>query len=88
MWGQSTPGARSEVRAGCGEPGSLQAAHLKDLCSCPELVAVIPVVEKVNGLAHVVPGILDLKTVPALWLVGWDPAGRCARFTTAMVSQF
>lgn len=39
----------------------LQAAHLEDLCSCPELVAFIPVGEEVNGLAYVVPGILDLK---------------------------
>lgn len=52
-------------------PCPCRTIHLKDLCSCPELVALIPAVEEVNGLAHVVPGILDLKTVPTEWLVGW-----------------
>lgn len=61
-------------------PLSLQAAHLKDLCSCPELVALIPVVEEVNGLAHVVSGILDLKTGSTQWSVGWAPAGRGTSF--------
>lgn len=54
----------SGARAGGGElaPLSLQAAHLEDLCSCPELVSLISVVQEVNGLAHVIPGILDLKS--------------------------
>lgn len=59
---------------------SNKAAHLKDLCSRPELVALVPVVEEVNGLAHMVPGILDLKTVSTEWSVGWAPAGRDTRF--------
>lgn len=39
-------------------------SHLEDLGSCLELVALIPVCQEVNGLAHVVSGILDLGTAP------------------------
>lgn len=70
MWGQSSPGAWSGPGVVNLAPLSLQAAHLKDLCSCPKLVALVPVVEEVNGLAHVVSGILDLKTVSTEWSVG------------------
>lgn len=39
-------------------------SHLEDLGSCLELVALVPVCQEVNGLAHVVSGILDLGTAP------------------------
>lgn len=65
----------------------LQAAHLEDLCSCPELVAFIPVGKEVNGLAYVVPGILDLKRMTTERSVGWASGGRDANFTVATVSR-
>lgn len=80
MWGQSSPEAWSGPGVVNLAPFSLQAAHLKDLCSRPELVALVSVVEEVNGLAHMVSGILDLKTVSTEWSVGWAPAGRDTRF--------
>jgi hypothetical protein len=46
------------------EPGA-SAAHLEDLSTRLELVAFVPVGEEVNGLAHMVPGVLDLKTAQA-----------------------
>lgn len=70
------------------EPGSPtpEAAHLEDLCSRPELVALIAVGEEVNGLAHVVPGILDLKAGPTERSVGWASAGKGASLRSPMVS--
>lgn len=50
-----------------GASWHLQAPHLEDLSSRLELVALFPVGEEVNGLAYVVPGILDLKTQPTQW---------------------
>lgn len=78
----------SGAMAGVGNwaPLSLRAAYLENLCSCPKLVALIPVVQEVNGLAHMVPGILDLKTAPTEQSVGWAPAGRGASFRAATVS--
>lgn len=38
--------------------------YLEDFRSCLELVALIPVCQEINSLAHVVPGILNLETAP------------------------
>lgn len=80
MWGQNSPGAWSGPGVGNLVLLSLLAAHLEDLCSRPELVAFIPVGKEVNGLAYMVPGILDLKTVPIERSVGWASRGRDANF--------
>lgn len=56
------PGARGLVLFGVR--GWDNRSHLEDLGSCLELVALIPVCQEVNGLAHVVSGILDLGTAP------------------------
>ena len=63
-----------------------EVAHLEDLCSRPELVALISVGEEVNGLAHVGPGILDLKAGPTERSVGWALAGKGASLRTPTVS--
>lgn len=90
MWGQSSPGAGSGLGSGPGmgklAPLSQWAAHLEDLCSRPELVTLIPVGEEVNGLAHVVPGVLDLKTAPTMWSGGWALAGTGTSLRAATVT--
>lgn len=61
------------------EDAGLQAAHLEDLSSRPELVALLPAAQEVDGLAHVVPGILDLKTVSPCATTPCSSLGPCAR---------
>lgn len=60
-----TQGCAGELALWC-----LRAAHLENLSSRLELVALLPVGQEVNGLAHMVPGVLDLKTAPVQQLPG------------------